>query len=224
MTRNRINGLTGEKIALYAYFYKQAELFEPSSIGTVHILNSSGSILASIPASNISSIYSGVKKLNFDIPVDYKKGHYVDKWNRIIEQTGVDSKIAAFTFKIVEAEYNTQDSMELPRFSLDAKLEMRKFDLYEKKWLTFDIRDANGLMGFTDSVSILFKDFNGSNVYIASTATINDGMKAYYFFNSSKLQSDFPDLINRETDYAWILRVYYKENVFQLDPIQFNFT
>jgi len=221
MARNRNNGAQGEVIDLYAFFYKDGELAQPSSIGPVKILYD-GSVVESIAASNVADIDSGIKKLSYTVDATAVKGRYNDLWTSIIYDPGDDYASSLFEFNVATAEWEAKSTFELDRL----KIIVQNNDvvkLNEKKWLKFEIKDENANLQYTDRVSLLLKDFNGSNVYLSSV-TVNDYLNAFYYFNSSKLRYDYPDYIDRDNTYEWILKVEYRGREYLPDPIQFKFS
>ena len=223
MLRSRNNGISGEYIRLYAFFYKFGELAEPSSIGDVKIYNQSNEFVDSIVASDISSLGAGIKKIDYFIPENSPTGEYEDKWTSVITDPGDSLANVSFSFFVRDAAWFGRDTFIFQNYDLSVDL-IQEVKLYEKKWLKFSINDANNYLPNTDKVDIMFKDHGGSNLVYVSTVTINDRLNAYYFFNSSKLKVDYPDYIDRDNYYDWILKIYYNDQVFLPKPIQFKFS
>ena len=221
MARNRNNAAQGEKVDLYAYFYKEGELTEPSSIGNVMISNRFGEI-ESIVASDITSLGGGIKRLSYNVDKNADLSIYTDAWKDIVYETGEDPVDIGMNFNVRNSVWEVKNSLSIDKLSIIAE-NSDKIKLGENKWIKFDIKEANNNLSNTDRISLLLKDFNGSNVYLSSIA-INDYMSGYYKFNSSKLRDDFPEFINRVDTYQWILKVEYNGKVYQPDPINFKFS
>jgi hypothetical protein len=221
MARSRTNGIVGDAISLNAYFYKNDILTEPSSIGPVKI-KYGDSIIASYAASNVESLGDGIKRLNYQVEENIDPGKYSDIWTGIVFEGSDPEEEESFEHIVRSREWYVSDSFSPPNFNIIIQ-NNQKFKLYEKKWLKFDIQDANGRLRDADKVTLLLKDFNGSNVYLSS-ATVNDGTNAYYFFNSSELKATYPDYILRENTYEWIFKVYYNNQEYQPDPVLFEFS
>lgn len=223
MARSRSNGKTGENILLYAFFYKNGELAEPSSVGTVELLDSNSNVMASIASSDLDNLGNGIYRANYYVPESWAKGHYIDRWNGIVYEIGDSSTVKGLDFIVRESTWEVTDDFSPPHFNIVVESDYHDVKLYEKRWLKFNITDTNNVLDNTDEVDILFKDYNGSNVYLSS-ATVNDRMNAYYYFNSSQLKADYPDYIDRDNVYEWIFKVKYREQEYQPDAVQFKFS
>ena len=222
MSRSRRNGKTGDIVDLYAFFYKNGELTEPSSIGAVDIIKQ-GEVIDTVAASDIVSYGNGIKRISYDIPNSWEKNIYTDKWNNIVYDSGVasDSKVFEFVINVSEWDATPDFSVYLP--SLYAKTEFTSLKLGEKKWIRFSITDGAGYINNTDKVTLIMKDHVGSNVYIYDSC-VNEGLSAYYFMNTSSLREDYPEYIDRTNSYDFVLRVEYRDELYVLDPIEFNFS
>lgn len=129
LTRSRSNGITGGNIRLNAYFYKDNELESPSSIKEIQIKNWSGSVIATYPGSNLSSLGNGIKSLNFTVPISgWESGSYFDNWNYVAE-SGMASTIQSNQFKVSEAQWEQRISLTTGNYSLKGTLETEKVSL-----------------------------------------------------------------------------------------------
>jgi hypothetical protein len=221
MSRSRTNGVTGESIDLFAFFYNRNELTDPSSVGPVKI-KYKNSLIKTIPASDIQDLGSGIRKISYAVDSTAIKGRYTDAWTDVIFDAGDVAESTVFEHSVRERDWKITTVFNPDRF----RLTVRNDDvvkLNEKKYIKFAITDNRASLKNTDKVSLLLKDFNGSNVYV-SDLTINQNLDAFYYFNSSKIKADYPTLINRESTYEWILKIEYKDQVFLPDPVQFNFS
>jgi hypothetical protein len=222
MPRSRTNGITGETIRLFSYFYKNDLFKDPSSLGNVKLTNLSNHVITSVLASDIRDWGSGIKSIEVELNDSFVKGRYKDIWTNVVYDSGDTAESKVFEFVVRDEEWVADDTFHPSNYNINVT-SPETFKLYEKKWISFNIKEAQGNLPNTDSVSLLFKDFNGSNVYVSSVA-VNDYLNAYYYFNTSSLQADFPDDINRENTYEWVLRIEYNNQIYQPDPVLFKFS
>lgn len=101
-------------------------------------------------------------------------------------------------------------------------MRQKKF-LSERKWIKFKVNDALENLKAIDEATVMFKDYDGSNLYIVESA-ISDGNLVHYYFNSSSLRALYPDYINRESTYEWVLEIKYRGDTLRVDPILFKFS
>jgi hypothetical protein len=222
LARSRRNGLTGTDLNLYCYFYKGNDLESPSSVSEVNIYNYANSKIVTVPGSDITTSGDGIKKLVLDVPTTWSKGLYYDKWS-FTKNTGDASQVSSFDFVVRESEYNQSSNFNLNNFVVKPELRTPRFSLYENKWLHFTLRDALGNLRTVDDASVLLKEYDSSDLYIAEDA-IADGLNVYYKFNSSEIQAAYPGDFTREKLYEWVIRFKHEEEVYSLDPISFKFT
>ena len=95
--------------------------------------------------------------------------------------------------------------------------------MFEKKWLKFKVTDALATLKNIDTAVLYFKDYDGSNLYLADSA-IADGRLIHYYFNSSSLQALYPGFIDRASTYEWVIELTYRGDNLRVDPIAFKFS
>jgi len=223
MARSRDNAVSNDAVDLYNFFYKFSDLKEPSAIGSVLITDQYSNLMATIPASDIIDLGSGIRKIRYTVPASAVNGVYNDTWTGIIEDPGDDVESVTHEFIVRGAVWQELESLHVNDYRIRAELENPSFKLYEKKWVKFNIKDSNNLLKNTDTVDILLKDRGGTSVFLSS-ATINERLGAFYYFNSSQLQDWYPTLITREETYEWILKIEYNNTVILPDPVEFKFS
>jgi hypothetical protein len=207
---NRLNGVAGEEIELYTFFYREHNgeivLREPSSLGYVQILKPTGAVctnadisgitvispgISGFPSNSLSSVIPGVKKVRFVVPdLNYTdQVKFIDKWVDFKDERGGALAIQNNIFFVSPRNYGIDSLEPTNKIDLAISADENTIRVGEKKFFKFSVTDNNNILKNIDNPVLSFYTANDEKILSNVSSRIPEGLNIHYFLDTIWLQS-----------------------------------